>query len=240
MAAAFDRAGFTSVDVHMSDLVEGRVDLRDFKGLVTCGGFSYGDVLGAGGGWAKSVLFQPRVRDAVAEFFDRTDTFGLGICNGCQMLATLRDLIPGTDHWPRFERNLSEQFEARVALVEILESPSVLLQGMAGSVLPIPVAHGEGRVVFAAASDQVALEAKGHVALRYVDPFGATTEVFPHNPNGSPSGITGLTTRDGRVTIMMPHPERVFRTVTNSWHPDRWPEAGPWLRMFRNARLWVG
>ena len=186
------------------------------------------------------LLFQPQVREAVARFFEREDTFGLGICNGCQMLATLRDLIPGTSHWPRFERNLSEQFEARVALVEVLESPSIFLRGMAGSVLPIPVAHGEGRAVFKADSDQVALETEGQVALRYVDPFDATTEVFPYNPNGSPSGITGLTNADGRVTIMMPHPERVFRTVTNSWHPPTWQEDGPWLRMFRNARVWVG
>jgi len=234
MAAAFDRAGFASVDVHMSDLIEGRLNLRDFKGLAACGGFSYGDVLGAGGGWAKSILFNPRARDEFAAFFSRKDSFGLGVCNGCQMMAQLRGLIPGAAHWPSFQRNLSEQFEARVAMVEILPSPSIFLAGMEGSRLPVVVAHGEGRAEFTG-------EPSLHLAaLRYVDNRGQPTEAFPSNPNGSPLGLTGLTTEDGRFTILMPHPERCFRTVQNSWHPADWGEEGPWLRMFRNARVWVG
>jgi len=238
MAAAFDRAGFTSIDVHMSDIVHGRVSLADFTGLVACGGFSYGDVLGAGGGWAKSILFNSRCRDEFAVFFQRPDTFGLGVCNGCQMMSGLKDIIPGAEHWPRFMRNTSEQFEARVALVEVQKSPSILFAGMEGSRMPVAIAHGEGRAEFAV-DPAVALEA-GAVALCYVDNYGELTTEFPANPNGSPFGITGLTTTDGRFTIMMPHPERCFRTVQNSWHPDDWNEYGAWMRLFKNARVWVG
>jgi phosphoribosylformylglycinamidine synthase len=238
MAAAFDRAGFTSIDVHMSDIIHGRVSLSDFTGLVACGGFSYGDVLGAGGGWAKSILFNPRCRDEFAAFFKRPDTFGLGVCNGCQMMSGLKDIIPGAEHWPRFMRNNSEQFEARVALVEVQKSPSILFAGMEGSRMPVAIAHGEGRAEFAA-DPALALEA-GAVSLCYVDNYGELTTEFPANPNGSPFGITGLTTTDGRFTIMMPHPERCFRTLQNSWRPDDWNEYGAWMRMFRNARVWVG
>ena len=238
MAAAFDRAGFTSIDVHMSDIIHGRVSLADFTGLVACGGFSYGDVLGAGGGWAKSILFNPRCRDEFAAFFQRPDTFGLGVCNGCQMMSGLKDIIPGAEHWPRFMRNTSEQFEARVALVEVQKSPSILFAGMEGSRMPVAIAHGEGRAEFAV-DPALALEA-GAVALCYVDNYGELTTEFPANPNGSPFGITGLTTTDGRFTIMMPHPERCFRTLQNSWYPDEWEEYGAWMRLFRNARVWVG
>ncbi|SDS80778.1 phosphoribosylformylglycinamidine synthase [Pseudomonas oryzae] len=239
MAAAFHRAGFAVVDVHMSDIIAGRVSLEDFKGLVACGGFSYGDVLGAGGGWAKSVLFNGRARDNFSAFFARKDSFALGVCNGCQMLSNLVELIPGSDHWPRFVRNRSEQFEARVAMVQVQESPSIFLQGMAGSRLPIAVAHGEGHAEFASEEALLQTDLSGLVALRYVDNHGKVTESYPANPNGSPRGITGLTTRDGRVTIMMPHPERVFRAVQNSWRPDEWQEDAGWMRMFRNARVWV-
>ena len=240
MAAAFDRAGFAAVDVHMSDILSGRVELDQFKGLVACGGFSYGDVLGAGEGWAKSILFNSRARDQFQAFFNREDTFGLGICNGCQMLSNLHELIPGSDLWPHFVRNVSEQFEARVAMVEVQDSKSVFLQGMAGSRMPIAVAHGEGRAEFKDASHLGNLQDSGSVALRYVDNYGQPTEVYPANPNGSPAGITGVTTTDGRVTIMMPHPERVYRTVQNSWYPSQWGEDGVWLRLFRNARAWLG
>lgn len=239
MAAAFDRAGFDSVDVHMSDILSGRIGLGDFKGLVACGGFSYGDVLGAGEGWAKTILFNPQARDAFQQFFHRNDSFTLGVCNGCQMLSNLKPLIPGAEHWPRFVRNLSEQFEARFSLVRIEPTPSVLLKGMVGSHIPIAVAHGEGRAEFASDIDAQAYSASGQVALRYLDNFHDTTEVYPANPNGSPMGITGVTSADGRATIMMPHPERVFRAVTNSWHPDDWQEDGAWMRLFRNARLFV-
>ncbi|WP_333873857.1 phosphoribosylformylglycinamidine synthase [Methylobacter sp.] len=238
MAAAFDRAGFTSIDVHMSDIIHGRVSLADFTGLVACGGFSYGDVLGAGGGWAKSILFNPRCRDEFAAFFQRPDTFGLGVCNGCQMMSGLKDIIPGAEHWPRFMRNTSEQFEARVALVEVQKSPSILFAGMEGSRMPVAIAHGEGRAEFSV-DPAVALE-EGAVALCYVDNYGELTTEFPANPNGSPFGITGLTTTDGRFTIMMPHPERCFRALQNSWCPDDWDEYGAWMRLFRNARVWVG
>ncbi|MBN1007632.1 phosphoribosylformylglycinamidine synthase [Amphritea pacifica] len=240
MGAAFDRAGFAAVDVHMSDILEGRVELERFKGLVACGGFSYGDVLGAGEGWAKSILFNTRARDQFEAFFNREDTFALGICNGCQMLSNLHELIPGADLWPHFVRNMSEQFEARVAMVEVQESQSVFLQGMAGSRMPIAVAHGEGRAEFTDQTHLANLQSSGAVALRYVDNYGRVTESYPANPNGSPDGITGVTTTDGRVTIMMPHPERVFRAVTNSWAPGHWEEDGAWMRMFRNARVWVG
>ncbi|MCL5043055.1 MAG: phosphoribosylformylglycinamidine synthase [Gammaproteobacteria bacterium] len=240
MAAAFTRAGFNAIDVHMSDILAGRVDLADFRGLVACGGFSYGDVLGAGEGWAKSILFNADAREAFSAFFQRPDTFTLGVCNGCQMLSNLRELIPGSDHWPHFVRNRSEQFEARVALVEVQASPSIFLNGMIGTRLPIAIAHGEGHAEFSSSTAVDACEASNSVALRYIDNRGRMTERYPANPNGSPRGITGLTTRDGRVTIMMPHPERVFRTVQNSWHPDDWNEDGGWMRMFRNARAWVG
>ncbi len=235
MAAAFDRAGFTAVDVHMSDLLDGRTRLDGFVGLAACGGFSFGDVLGAGGGWARSILYNEGTRDELAAFFARGDTFTLGVCNGCQMLAQLRELIPGTEHWPDFIRNRCEQFEARLALVEVAESPSLFLQGMNGSRLPIAIAHGEGRASWGGGGPPV-LEP---IALRYVDPWGQTTETYPWNPNGSACGVTGVTSSDGRVLAMMPHPERVFRTVQHSWHPDDWGEDGPWLRLFRNARLWV-
>jgi phosphoribosylformylglycinamidine synthase len=221
----------------MTDIIHGRVSLRDFTGLVACGGFSYGDVLGAGGGWAKSILFNPRARDEFAAFFQRSDTFGLGVCNGCQMMSGLKEIIPGAGHWPRFMRNTSEQFEARVAMVEIQKSPSILFAGMEGSRMPVAIAHGEGRAEFAI-DPQTAFDAQV-VALCYVDNYGTLTTDFPANPNGSVSGITGLTTNDGRFTIMMPHPERCFRTVQNSWHPDDWSEYGAWMRMFRNARVWT-
>ncbi|WP_252090715.1 phosphoribosylformylglycinamidine synthase [Pseudomonas sp. MWU13-3659] len=239
MAAAFDRAGFAAVDVHMSDILSGRVDFEAFKGLVACGGFSYGDVLGAGEGWAKSALFNARARDTFQAFFERTDSFALGVCNGCQMMSNLHELIPGTEYWPHFVRNRSEQFEARVAMVEVQKSNSIFLQGMAGSRMPIAIAHGEGHAEFA--SEEALLEAdlSGCVALRYVDNHGKVTEAYPANPNGSPRGITGLTSRDGRVTIMMPHPERMFRAVQNSWRPDEWQEDAALMRMFRNARVWV-
>ncbi len=239
MAAAFDRAGFDAVDVHMSDILEGRRELDEFKGLVACGGFSYGDVLGAGEGWAKSILFNSRARDQFQSFFNREDTFALGICNGCQMLSNLHELIPGTDLWPHFVRNQSEQFEARVAMVEVQESNSIFLQGMQGSRMPIAVAHGEGRAEFKDEAHLAGLQGSGAVALRYVDNYGKVTSTYPANPNGSPDGITGVTSADGRVTIMMPHPERVFRALQNSWAPDAWDEDGAWMRMFRNARVWV-
>jgi len=238
MAAAFHHAGFEAVDVHMSDLQSGRHSLADFSGLVACGGFSYGDVLGAGEGWAKAILFNPGVREQFRAFFERKQTFALGVCNGCQMLSNLHELIPGAQAWPRFVKNRSEQFEARFSRVQIEDSPSILLAGMAGSLLPIAVAHGEGRVELARASRDVS--SSGLVTMRYVDNHGAVTESYPANPNGSPDGMTGLTSADGRVTIMMPHPERVFRAVQHSWHPDSWGEHGPWMRMFRNARAWVG
>ena len=240
MAAAFDRAGFEAVDVHMSDLLGGARDLRDFRGLAACGGFSYGDVLGAGEGWAKSILFHARARELFSAFFARPDTFALGVCNGCQMLSALKEIIPGAGAWPRFVRNRSDGFEARVAMVEIAETPSVLLAGMAGSRLPIAVAHGEGRAEWASDGARAALEAEGLIAARFIDHRGRVTERYPENPNGSPQGVTALTTPDGRVTIFMPHPERVFRAVQNSWRPSTWREDGPWMRIFRNARVWVG
>lgn len=239
MAAAFDRAGFRAVDVHMSDIIAGKVDLATFNVLAACGGFSYGDVLGAGGGWAKSVLFNEPVRQQFAAFFERKNTLSLGVCNGCQMMSLLHDLIPGADNWPRFERNLSEQFEARVSLLTVPESPSAFLQGMQGSLFPVAVAHGEGRARFAGSSDQLQLKASAGIALQYADNRGAVTEHYPENPNGSPAGIVGVCSKDGRATIMMPHPERVFRAVQNSWRPDDWQEDAPTLRMFRNARAWL-
>lgn len=240
MAAAFDRAGFSAIDVHMSDLLEGRAVLADFRGLVACGGFSFGDVLGAGEGWAKSVLFREELRAQFAAFFERPDTFSLGVCNGCQALSAMRELIPGAEHWPRFVRNRSDQFEARLALVRVEESPSILLRGMAGARLPIAVAHGEGRVEFPSEVARDEITAAGLVSARFVDNEGSIARRYPANPNGSVDGITGLTTPDGRVTILMPHPERVFRTVQHSWHPAPWGEDGPWMKLFRNARAWLG
>ena len=238
MAAAFMRAGFTAVDVHMSDLHEGRDNLANYHGVVACGGFSFGDVLGAGGGWAKSILYHEQTRDQFAEFFLRDDTFALGVCNGCQMLSHLRELIPGTAGWPKFRRNKSEQFEARLSLVEVLQSPSLFLDGMAGSRLPIATSHGEGRVVFADEADRYTVSHM--IAARYVDNYGEVADSYPANPNGSHDGICALSNEDGRVTVIMPHPERVARTVNNSWHPEGWGEDGPWMRMFRNARVAVG
>ena len=236
MAAAFTRAGFDAYDVHMTDLLTGRADLAEFVGLACAGGFSYGDVLGAGGGWAKTILHNDRMIEMFRTFFNREDTFGLGICNGCQMMSRLRDLIPGANHWPDFVRNNSEQFEARLVNVEILESPSIFFQDMAGSVMPIVNSHGEGRVQFLRPEDAALVK----MAARYVDPTGAATEVYPYNPNGSKGGLTSVTTDDGRFTIMMPHPERSHRAQQLSWHPAEWTDASGWMRMFRNARRWVG
>ena len=233
MAAAFERAGFRPVDVHMSDLAEGRRDLSGFVGLAACGGFSYGDVLGAGRGWATAILENPALHDQFADFFRRGDRFALGVCNGCQMLSQLRSIIPGTRHWPAFLRNRSEQYEARLAQVEVTDSPSWLFAGMAGSRLPVVVAHGEGRADFRTTGGSAT---QARICLRYVDGQGAVAASYPANPNGSPGGITGLCNDDGRVTILMPHPERVFRTAQLSWAPAGWGEASPWLRLFRNAR----
>ncbi|MGQ0504188.1 MAG: phosphoribosylformylglycinamidine synthase [Myxococcaceae bacterium] len=241
MAMAFHRAGFDTIDVHMSDLLSGSLDLSTFKGLAACGGFSYGDVLGAGGGWAKSILFHPRVRDAFAAFFARPDTFTLGVCNGCQMLSQLKEIIPGAQLWPRFVRNRSERFEARLSLVTIEKTPSLFFSGMDGARIPVAVSHGEGRVEPASASALDALNRSSLVAARYVDHRGDVTQRYPFNPNGSPHGITAITNTDGRVTLMMPHPERVFRAAQLSWRPREWTaEASPWMRLFRNARVWVG
>ncbi|MFT7688447.1 MAG: phosphoribosylformylglycinamidine synthase, partial [Candidatus Azotimanducaceae bacterium] len=238
MAAVFYEAGFTPIDVHMTELLSGEISLDRFKGLVACGGFSYGDVLGAGEGWAKSILFHEQTKQAFQNFFNRPDTFGLGVCNGCQMMTTLKSLIPGAENWPKFVGNQSEQFEARFSLVQIQESPSLFFEGMAGSHMPIAVSHGEGR---ADLSNDAALQLlkSGQVAARFVDHEIQYAESYPMNPNGSPLGITGLSNVDGRFTVMMPHPERVFRTLQNSWHPDDWQEFSPWMRMFRNARAWV-
>jgi phosphoribosylformylglycinamidine synthase len=236
MAAAFDRAGFEAVDVHMSDLIAGRTSLESFRGFAACGGFSYGDVLGGGQGWAKSILFNARARKEFEAFLARTDTFALGICNGCQMMAAMKEIVPGAQHWPSFERNRSEQFEGRLVMVEIVESPAIVFRGMAGSRIPGVTAHGEGRAQFASDVDRE----QAIVAARFVDNRGRVTETYPLNPNGSPEGITGLTTADGRFTILMEHPERVFRTVQMSWAPDGAGEESPWMRVFRNARSWVG
>jgi phosphoribosylformylglycinamidine synthase len=236
MAAAFYRAEFECIDIHMSDIITGELSLESFKGLVACGGFSYGDVLGAGRGWANSVLFNEIARNEFQLFFKRQDTFGLGVCNGCQMFSYLKGIIPGAEHWPVFSRNISEQFEARLVMVEILNSPSIFLTGMQGSQLPIVVAHGEGRVEHQ--NDQ---SANNSIAtLRYIGHSGKVIETYPGNPNGSPEGQTGFTTNDGRFTIMMPHPERVFLKKQYSWLPDTWnAENGPWMRIFYNARRWI-
>jgi phosphoribosylformylglycinamidine synthase len=238
MAAAFDRAGFAAIDVHMTDILAGRRSLADFHGFVACGGFSYGDVLGAGEGWAKSILFNARARDDFAAFFARRDAFALGVCNGCQMMSNLSELIPGTAHWPHFVRNKSEQFEARFGLLEVQPSPSLFFSGMEGSRIPVATAHGEGYAEFRDAAQLAA--AQPLVALRFADNEGRPTEAYPCNVNGSPQGITGLTTAEGRFTILMPHPERAFRTAQMSWHPEGWGEDSPWMRMFRNARAWLG
>jgi phosphoribosylformylglycinamidine synthase len=232
MAAAFDRAGFESVDVHMTDLLAGRRSLEGFKGIVAGGGFSYGDVLGAGRGWAATILFNQKVRGEFERFFTRRDTFALGACNGCQMMAALKELVPGAGHWPPFVRNRSEQFEARLVMVEIVESPSIFFAGMTGSRIPIVTAHGEGRALLDSEPDLV--------CMRYVNNRGEATEAYPYNPSGTPHGITGLTTADGRFTILMPHPERTFRTVQMSWAPPGLGEDAPWMSIFHNARRWVG
>jgi phosphoribosylformylglycinamidine synthase len=265
MAAAFTRAGFMAIDVHMTDILSGRIRLADFRGLVACGGFSYGDVLGAGEGWAKSILFNDRARAGFAEFFAREDTFALGVCNGCQMMSALHSIIPGSGHWPRFVQNRSERFEARLVSVRVERSPSVLFAGMEGSVIPLVTAHGEGYAEFPSAEAAQRCSESGLVCARFIDNKQALavaqahraagaqsccahvaqddpiyTEAYPLNPNGSPLGITALTTTTGRVTILMPHPERVFRTCQLSWHPEGWPEDSPWMRLFRNARAWIG
>ncbi|MDQ6980894.1 MAG: phosphoribosylformylglycinamidine synthase [Ghiorsea sp.] len=236
MAAAFDKAGFTSVDVHMSDLIEGRVSLADFQGLVACGGFSFGDVLGAGRGWANSIKFNPRAADEFQAFFNRDDSFALGVCNGCQMMSQLKDIIPGAEHWPSFERNISEQFEARLLMVEVLDTPSIFMQNMVGSKLPLVVAHGEGKATFNNPEQQQ----QSHPYLRYIDANGQAATSYPANPNGSPEGLTGFSSNDGRFNIMMPHPERLFRNSQFSYYPERGQEEGAWLRMFQNARHWLG
>jgi phosphoribosylformylglycinamidine synthase len=240
MAAAFTRAGFKAVDVHMTDILSGRVALKDFRGLAACGGFSYGDVLGAGEGWAKSILFNDRARAEFADFFGREHTFALGVCNGCQMLSNLRSIIPGAGHWPRFVQNQSGRYEARFVSLKIERSPSVLFAGMEGSVIPIPTAHGEGYAEFSNAAAAQACSTSGLVCARFVDNRHIPTEQYPLNANGSPLGMTAFTTTDGRVTILMPHPERVFRTAAMSWHPAEWGEDSPWMKLFYNARAWMG
>jgi phosphoribosylformylglycinamidine synthase len=240
MAAAFTRAGFRAVDVHMTDILAGRVSLKDFRGLAACGGFSYGDVLGAGEGWAKSIIFNERARAEFAAFFARSDAFALGVCNGCQMVSNLKSIIPGAGHWPRFVQNLSERYEGRFVSVKVEKSPSVLFRGMEGSVIPIAVAHGEGYTEFPDAAAAAAFSASGLVAARFVDNHHQPTETYPLNPNSSPFGMTALTNADGRVTIMMPHPERVFRSACMSWAPAEWGEDSPWMQLFYNARTWVG
>ena len=236
MAYAFSEAGFESFDVHMSDLQSGRVRLADFKGLVACGGFSYGDTLGAGVGWARSITFNQDLAEQFSDFFARSDSFALGVCNGCQMFAELADMIPGAQHWPRFTTNLSERFEARLSMVEVLDSPSLFLHGMAGARMPIAVAHGEGYANFRARGDA----AKVQAALRFTDNHGRATEDYPFNPNGSPGGLTAVTTADGRFTAMMPHPERVFRNIQLSWTDADPSDFSPWMQLWRNARRWVG
>jgi len=236
MAAAFTRAGFDAIDVHMSDLVAGRHKLGEFSGFAACGGFSYGDVLGAGRGWAASILYHDDLREQFAAFFADPSKFAVGMCNGCQMLAQLKSIIPGAAHWPAFQRNASEQYEARLVTLEVLDAGSIMFRGMAGSRIPVVTAHGEGRAVFAEGSKS----GKATACVRFVDNRGKSTETFPYNPNGSPEGVAGFTAASGRVTILMPHPERVFRTAQMSWHPREWEEDSPWMRMFRNARVFVG
>jgi phosphoribosylformylglycinamidine synthase len=255
MAFAFHNAGFSAIDVHMTDIISGRVSLASFVGIAACGGFSYGDVLGAGQGWAKSVLFHKNTRKEFQEFFERPDTFTLGVCNGCQFLSKLKELIPGAGLWPSFERNVSEQYEARVCMVEVVDppasathTPSVFLHGMHGSTLPIVVAHGEGQATFPKSAlspcTPEALQSEGLVAVRYIDNYGKPTEKYPANPNGSPQGITGVRSKDGRVLALMPHPERTILREVGSYIPrgkmEEWGEVGPWARLFRSARRWVG
>ena len=241
MAWALDEAGFAVFDVHMTDLLSGRTNLADYQGLVAVGGFSYGDVLGAGEGWARTIRFNEKLAEQFERFFKRQDVFGLGVCNGCQMMATLADMIPGAEHWPKFTQNVSAKYEARLSMVEIANSPSIFFQGMEGAQLPIAVAHGEGYANFTQQGDLNEVT----TAVRYVNNSGMITENYPYNPNGSIHGIAGVTTRDGRFTIMMPHPERVTRNVMMSWSPERWCEAdeggdySPWMRMFMNARVFM-
>ena len=237
MAAAFDRAGFAAIDVHMSDLMAGRYNLNDFNAMVACGGFSYGDVLGAGGGWAKSILFNPQLRDQFSQFFANENTLSLGVCNGCQFISTLAEIIPGVENWPRFVRNKSERFEARAAMVKINDTNSLWFKGMAGSHMPIAVSHGEGRVEFKTPENLTALQAQNLIVAQYIDSHLNVTETYPANPNGSALGITAISNVDGRIAAMMPHPERVFRAVSNSWYPEDWSEDGAWMRIFRNARV---
>ena len=239
MAVAFHTVGFDTFDVHMTDLLEGKKTLNDYVGLVACGGFSYGDVLGAGGGWSKSILFNKVANEEFKEFFNRSNTFSLGVCNGCQMLSQLKDIIPGAEHWPRFVANLSEQFEARLNMVEVLNNKSLFLSGMQGSIIPIVTSHGEGRVEYQNESDEEILTKDHLMAIRYVDNLGKPATKYPANPNGSSLGAAGFTSVDGRSTIIMPHPERVLRTVQHSWAPKEWGEYGPWLKMFSNVREWV-
>jgi len=235
MAAAFTKAGFDASDVHMSEILSGKTSLSIFQGMAACGGFSYGDVLGAGRGWANSILFNSQAKDEFSEFFSRTDSFTLGVCNGCQMISNLKEIIPGSENWPSFERNTSEKFEARFTSVQIQKSNSLFFDEMAGSIMPIAIAHGEGKACFNSAT-----ESKDNIAMQYVNYHGKPTQTYPHNPNGSESAVASLCNESGRVTIMMPHPERVFRAIQNSWHPDDWKERSPWMRMFENARKWVG
>lgn len=237
MAAAFDRAGFAAIDVHMSDLMAGRYNLNDFNAMVTCGGFSYGDVLGAGGGWAKSILFNPQLRDQFSQFFANENTLSLGVCNGCQFISTLAEIIPGAENWPRFVRNKSERSEARAAMVKINDTNSLWFKGMAGSHMPIAVSHGEGRVEFKTPENLTALQAQNLIVAQYIDSHLNVTETYPANPNGSALGITAISNVDGRIAAMMPHPERVFRAVSNSWYPEDWSEDGAWMRIFRNTRV---
>ena len=237
MAAAFDRAGFAAIDVHMSDLMAGRYNLNDFNAMVACGGFSYGDVLGAGGGWAKSILFNPQLRDQFSQFFANENTLSLGVCNGCQFISTLAEIIPGAENWPRIVRNKSERFEARAAMVKINDTNSLWFKGMAGSHMPIAVSHGEGRVEFKTPENLTALQAQNLIVAQYIDNHLNVTETYPANPNGSALGITAISNIDGRIAAMMPHPERVFRAVSNSWYPEDWYEDGAWMRIFRNARV---
>jgi phosphoribosylformylglycinamidine synthase len=239
MAAAFHQAGFAAVDVHTSDILKRKLRLSEFVGLAACGGFSYGDVLGAGQGWAKSILLNAHAREEFQSFFRRPDVFGLGVCNGCQMLSALKELLPGAEDFPRFVQNTSERYEARLSLVRVEASASILFRGMHGAELPIVVSHGEGRAVFGKNADLRAFDERGAVALRFLDHRSQVTERYPENPNGSPAGITGITTADGRITLMMPHPERVFRTAQLSWHPAGWGVHSPWMQIFQNARRWV-
>ncbi len=240
MAYAFTEAGFEAFDVHMTDLQTGRAKLQDFVGVVACGGFSYGDTLGAGIGWARSITFNPVLADQFTAFFGCSDTFGLGVCNGCQMFAELADIIPGAQDWPRFTTNQSERFEARLSMVEVLESPSLFFAGIAGSRLPIAVAHGEGFANFTPAKGGRGNPAQVIAVMRFTDNHGAPTETYPFNPNGSPGGLTAVTTADGRFTAMMPHPERVFRNIQMSWTNLPPEQHSPWMQLWHNARRWVG